>query len=178
MDPIVWVIVALVVVAVAVWIASRRRTTILRERSGPGYERTAAEADARRHVESEPIARRERVEVLAIRPLDHAARQRFVSEWTGVQALFVDDPPTSLTRADALAQQVMRERGYPIDAFDQRAADISVDHPGVVGHYRVAHDVTGRAASDRSDTEEMRRGLMHYRELFAELLDDRESRTV
>jgi hypothetical protein len=67
----------------------------------------------------------------------------------------------------------MRDRGYPVDDFEQRAADISVDHPQVVDDYRAAHAIA--AANDRSEasTEDLRQALVHYRSLFEELLEDR-----
>ena len=62
----------------------------------------------------------------------------------------------------------MRERGYPVEDFEQQAADVSVDHPEVVEHYRKAHAIhTGSRAS----TEELREAMLHYRALFAELLE-------
>ena len=35
----------------------------------------------------------------------------------------------------------MRDRGYPVEDFDDRAAIISVDHPVVVERYRRAHTI-------------------------------------
>jgi hypothetical protein len=54
--------------------------------------------------------------------------------------------------------------------FEQRAADISVDYPRVVEHYRVAHDIAERDAADNANTEDLRQAMMHYRALFEELL--------
>ena len=68
--------------------------------------------------------------------------------------------------ADALIQSVMRERGYPVDDFEQRAADVSVDHPQVVENSRAGH----RLAS--GDTEAQRQAMVHDRALFDELVDD------
>jgi hypothetical protein len=75
---------------------------------------------------------------------------------------------------DRLIIQVMRERGYPVDDFDRRAADISVDHPEVVDHYRSAHSVADRAGTGGADTEELREAFVHYRALFEVLLDARD----
>jgi hypothetical protein len=176
MDTWVWIVIAVVAIAVVVAVmlaaARRTRTSELRNRFGPEYDRTVTETDDRRSAERELIARRERVEHLDIRPLDATARQRYLAEWNDVQARFVDDPRMSLVRADQLVELVMRERGYPMDDFEQRAADISVDHPGVVDHYRAAHAVSEDAGVDRADTEDMRQGFVHYRELFADLLGE------
>jgi hypothetical protein len=182
MDTAGWVIlaiVAIVIIAVLVWAVTRKRhSNELRERFGPEYERTVDEADSRREAESELASRRERVAQLDIRPLPPASRERYADEWTNVQARFVDDPKIALMQADQLVELVMRERGYPMDDFEQRAADISVDHPDVVEHYRAAHATARRTDAGESDTEEMRQALVHYRELFAELLDDRASDTA
>ena len=93
------------------------------------------------------------------------------SRWDDVQAAFVDDPPGAVGDADRLVIQVMRERGYPVDDFDQRAADISVDHPNVVEHYRAAH--TLHLAQEHGDigTEAEREAFVHYRALFDKLLE-------
>ena len=59
------------------------------------------------------------------------------------------------------------ERGYPVEDFEQQAADVSVDHPEVVEHYRQAHAIhSERSAS----TEDLRQAMVHYRALFQELL--------
>ena len=87
-----------------------------------------------------------------------------------VQAGFVDEPTASLVEANRLVLIVMRERGYPMDDFEQRVADISVDHPDVVEHYRAANAISADAADERMTTEDMRQGLVHYRALFTDLL--------
>ncbi len=166
------VVVAIAIVAAIAMAAARRtRTSELRNRFGPEYDRTVTETDDRRSAERELIARRERVEHLDIRPLDATARQRYLGEWNDVQARFVDDPRMSLVRADQLVELVMRERGYPMDDFEQRVADISVDHPDVVDHYRAARGIA--QASERGDatTEELRQAMVHYRSLFDRLVE-------
>jgi hypothetical protein len=171
----VWVIIAIVVivaVALAVWAATRkRRTESLRQQFGPEYDRTVEETD-RREAESELERRRRRREELDIRPLAPGARTRYADEWRAVQARFVDDPPGAVARADELVTQVMRERGYPMDDFDQRAADVSVDHPDVVDDYRSAHDISMRSANDQAETEDLRQAMVHYRALFEQLLEE------
>ena len=174
MDTWIWVVIALAVVAVVaviVWLAlNNRRTTALRDQFGPEYDRTVHQTDSRREAEADLSARRERWEQLNIRPLTTAARERYSSQWQQVQSLFVDQPAASLEQADELVLQVMSERGYPMDDFEQRAADISVDHAEVVEHYRAGHAISAGAASSDATTEDMRQGLVHYRALFEELL--------
>jgi hypothetical protein len=172
-----WVLVAVaavIIVALVVWQALKtRRTRTLQDRFGPEYDRTLERADGKREAEADLSARVERRNELDIRPLTSAARERYLEEWTAVQARFVDGPRLAVQEADALIQRVMRERGYPVDDFEQRAADISVDHPTVVENYRAGH---GLAGSD--DTEEQRQAMVHYRSLFDELVEDSSDRPL
>jgi hypothetical protein len=64
----------------------------------------------------------------------------------------------------------MKALGYPVSDFDQRAADISVDHPRVVENYRSAHEVAMRVGKDKATTEDLRTAMIHYRSLFEELV--------
>ena len=139
---------------------------------GPEYERTVSEAPSRREAEAELRERRERHDEFDIRPLSPDARERYAQEWEATQARFVDDPEAAIRDADDLIQQVMRERGYPVEDFDQRAADLSVDHPDVVEHYREGHGLAERSADGTDDdvTEARRQAMVHYRVLFEELL--------
>jgi len=165
-------IVAIAVLAIVVmWIARKRRTAALREQFGPEYARTVGLAEDLKTGEGELAARRERRQRLDIRPLSPSARDGYANAWRDIQAGFVDEPATALMKADRLVMTVMSERGYPMDDFEQRAADISVDHPGVVDHYRAAHTISANAEAQRADTEEMRQGFVHYRALFVDLLD-------
>jgi hypothetical protein len=133
----------------------------------------ATEGD-RRSGEAELTDRVKRREELDIHPLAPAAAQRYREEWRDVQARFVDSPGAALTDADRLVTAVMGERGYPMDAFDQRAADISVDHPGVVDDYRSAHAVSLANDEGRASTEDLRRAMVGYRSLFEQMLDTRD----
>jgi cytoskeletal protein RodZ len=182
MDPVVWIIIAVVAVLVIgalLWFAmNNRRTEQLREQFGPEYDRTLEQTGDRRDAESELAERRARREDLDIRPLDAATRQRYAEQWRDVQTRFVDEPAAALTQANGLVIMVMRDRGYPTEDFEQRAADVSVDHPQVVENYRAANTISERVDSDQASTEDMRQGLVHYRSLFAELLDERDDGTV
>lgn len=161
-------IVAIIVVALVVWQSLKaKRTRTLQDRFGPEYDRTLERADDKREGEADLAARVKRRDELDIRPLSAAARDRYVEEWQHVQARFVDDPQGAVRDSDALIQTVMRERGYPVDDFEQRAADVSVDHPRVVENYRAGHRLAGSG-----DTEEQRQAMVHYRALFDELLED------
>ena len=169
---LVAILIVLVLLVVLALVAGRqRRSRRLRERFGPEYDRTVAEAGDRREAEAKLQERTERRQQLAIVPLDPAARDRYVVAWRQTQARFVDEPAEATREADRLITAVMRDRGYPIDDFEQRAADVSVDHPQVVDDYRAAHAIA--AANERSEasTEDLRQALVHYRSLFEELLD-------
>jgi hypothetical protein len=173
-----WIVIAVaavVVVALILWGALRaRRTRTLREGFGPEYDRTVADAPSRREAEADLTERQKRREELDIRPLDPDARDRYVESWQATQARFVDDPGGAITEADVLIQQVMRERGYPVQDFEQRAADVSVDHPEVVNNYRAAHGISVAHEREKATTEDLRQAMVHYRSLFDELLETRE----
>jgi hypothetical protein len=171
----VWVLIAVavvVVLAVIVWQAlARRRTGRLQEQFGPEYNRMVTDADSKRDAEAELKAREERRQELEIRPLSQAAHDRYVETWQSVQSQFVDDPRGAVARADDLIQSVMAERGYPVEDFDQRAADISVDHPRVVENYREGHRLAQTSADGGDSTENLRQAMRHYRALFDELVE-------
>ena len=165
------IVVAVLVVVLAFFAARQQRSRKLREQFGPEYDRTVADAGDRKQAEArlqERTERRQRLEIIA---LDPAERDRYVEAWRQTQARFVDEPAEATREADRLITDVMRKRGYPIDDFEQRAADISVDHPQVVDDYRAAQAIA--AANDRSEasTEDLRQALVHYRSLFEELLE-------
>jgi hypothetical protein len=170
----VWIVIAVAVVVVLALIvaaASRsRRRRQLQEGFGPEYDRTVESTGDRREAERELQQRQERRQQLDIRELSPAARQRYADSWRDVQTRFVDDPGSSVGEADRLVQTVMSERGYPTDDFEQRAADVSVDHPHVVDHYRAAHTVWAANERGEASTEDLRQALVHYRALFDELL--------
>jgi FtsZ-interacting cell division protein ZipA len=170
----VWIVIAVVVVAVVlgvIWAAMRsRRTRGLQERFGSEYDRVAADAPSRRQAESELQERERRHEEFDIRPLSPEQRDNYQAQWQSIQADFVDDPSGSLAAADSLIQTVMRERGYPVDDFETRAGDLSVDHPDVVENYRAGHGIAVAHERGKAGTEELRKAVQHYRALFEELM--------
>jgi hypothetical protein len=168
---IIAIAVAVVLFVLVAWLlVDRRRSVGLRQHFGPGYDRMLEAHGSRRQAEADLDHRKQRVDHLSIRPLEPNERQRFSDLWRRQQERFVDDPPAAVTEADALVAEVMRVRGYPMSDFDQRAADISVDHPVVVENYRAGHDIAVRQRSGRASTEELRRAMIHFRTLFEELL--------
>jgi hypothetical protein len=166
------VVVALLIVIAAVWTYMRKRQSDqLRERFGPEYEHTVQTYGDRQAAEEQLRARQERMAKRDIQPLAPADSTRFVEAWRSAQARFVDAPAAAIGEADRLVAEVMRTRGYPVGDFEQRAADVSVDHPHVVEHYRAAHEIAQRNARGEADTEDLRQAMVHYRALFEELLE-------
>ena len=164
------ILILLAIVAGAL-LMRRRRSDQLADRFGPEYERTVERMGSRGKAEADLAAREKRVQKLEIVPLAAQEAQRFRAEWQTLQSRFVDSPRTAMTEADLLVRDLMTRRGYPVTDFETRAADISVDHPHVVEHYRAAHEISLLHQRGQADTEAMRQALVHYRALFSELLE-------
>jgi hypothetical protein len=175
MDPKLIVLVAAVILIIAVlaWLYMRQRrstTAGLRRKFGPEYERAVREHGSERKAEAKLADRQERVEKLNIRDLNPTEHERFSKQWASVQSRFVDSPKGAVAEADDLVSSLMRTRGYPVSDFDQRAADVSVDHPRVVENYRAAHEIALRVGKNGASTEDLRAAMIHYRSLFEELV--------
>jgi hypothetical protein len=166
----------IVIAGIAAWLFFRRRHTgrLRTQFGGAEYDRAVKEDGSRRHAEAELKERTERVESLNIRPLAAGDRARFGELWRRVQARFVDGPGGAVTEADQLLRDVMSTRGYPVTDFEQRAADISVDHPLVMENYRTAHAIAVRQTQGQANTEDLRQAMIHYRTLFEELVGEPE----
>jgi hypothetical protein len=160
-----------IIIAVSLLVVMRKqRTEHLRKRFGSEYDRTVNEARTVSEGEATLLERQTRVERLQIRPLSPEDARRFGLAWRDVQARFVDDPKGAIIDADRLVGEVMRARGYPLGDFEQRVADISVDHPNVVMNYRAARDIVQDHGRGRASTEDLRQAMVHFRALFADLL--------
>ena len=171
---IVAAVVVLLVVAAAAWMyytRSRQSRARLRERFGPEYDRTVAAVGSPDKADALLSERAARVDRFKIRPLVREQADAFAREWHRIQALFVDDPDAAVVEADRLLTQVMTARGYPLEDFDRRADDISVDHPHVVENYRIAQALVLKRQRGMADTEELRQALVNYRSLFDDLLE-------
>ncbi|MBO9521739.1 MAG: hypothetical protein J7518_09395 [Nocardioidaceae bacterium] len=176
MNTIVVVIIVIVVIAVVAaagaYVYRRRQSSSLQERFGPEYERTVRQAGHRRSAEKVLHEREKRRSSFDVTPLSEQAAAAYRSEWAEIQQGFVDEPAGAVRRADVLVVRMMRDSGYPVDDFERRADDISVDHPDVAQHYREAHAVAVKQVAGEADTEQLRQAVTSYRELVAALLDD------
>jgi hypothetical protein len=173
-----WVVLAVVVIVIAVGVVSsairRRRSHILQSGFGPEYDRTVERTGDQNAAEADLRDRQRRRDELELRPLAPIARKGYLDAWQDAQAQFVDDPGHAVDDADRLIQSVMRDRGYPVEDFDDRASIVSVDHPIVVERYRRAHSIALENASGDATTENLRRAMQDYRALFVELVEDSE----
>ena len=168
---VVLVLVALLVMAV-IWIENgRRRREKLRRRFGPEYERVVQELGSVVKAERELYARAQRMNKIEIRELDQADRGRFVNAWSAVQVKFVDDPVGAVHDANQLIKTVMQARGYPVEDFEHRVADLSVDHAHAEQHYRAARELVEANRRGQGNTEDLRQAFVHYRALFRDLLE-------
>jgi hypothetical protein len=171
---VIIVIAAVVLIGGAVaWYLLRqdKRRRQVREEFGPEYHRTLSRTGDRGKAQQELEERKKRVSSFELKTLPAETAEGFREEWRRIQQRFVDDPKGATGDADRLVQNVMQERGYPMADFDQRAADISVDHPLVVQNYRSAHQVSQANERGEASTEDLRQAFVHYRALFVELLE-------
>jgi hypothetical protein len=151
----------------------KRRTERLRTQfGGAEYDRALAKGGSRRQGEARLEGRSDRIESLHIQPLAPGDRARFSESWRGAQGRFVDSPGGAVTDADQLLRDVMSTRGYPVTDFEQRAADVSVDHPLVIDNYRKAHEIATRQGLGHASTEDLRQAMIHFRTLFEDLLGE------
>jgi len=168
---IIFALLAVVIVLGLFFYLRGRRSEKLRKQFGPEYKRAVDQYGDQRKAEAALAEREKRVRKLDIRGLTAEEQNRFADSWKRTQALFVDEPSRAVDEANSLVKELMQTRGYPVGDFEQRAADISVDHPNVVTNYRAARDIAERNKSGKATTEDLRQAMVHYRSLFEELLE-------
>ena len=174
------IIIAVVVVlalGAAYALMHMQRSKSLKTRFGSEYERVVAEAGGKSKAEAELAERAKRVKKLEIRPLPAGQAAEFTRAWTAAQSAFVDDPRRAIGEADQLIGELMAARGYPVTDFEQRAADLSVDHGELVHNYRTAHEVAVRHSRGEAGTEDLRQAMIHYRALFENLIEEPRAET-
>jgi hypothetical protein len=142
----------------------------LKDRFGPEYDRAIGQVGDKRRAEEELEARLAHVRNLDIRSLSGEEVNRFARDWQATQTEFVDRPLGAVKKANRLIQDVMRTRGYPVEDFEQRAADISVDYPELVANYRELHAIADKGEREKISTEEMRQAMVAGRALFERLV--------
>jgi hypothetical protein len=173
-----WVVIAIIgagIAVVAVMLSrhrARERSVELQRQFGPEYDRAVEQHGSRARAERELAMRARRVHGFRFNDLSTTDRARFQATWSRIQTQFVDDPAVAVAAAHQLISEVMRARGYPTEDFEQRVADLSVEYPNVVQHYRAAHALATSTHEGPLDTEELRQAVVHYRVLFAELLQE------
>ncbi len=172
-DVIVIVIVVVVVAVLAALAVRTMQRRKLRERFGDEYQRVVDEKGGRSAAEAELRRREKHHATLDLRDLSDADRVRFRDGWVAVQTLFVDDPVSAVRDGDRLVTELVAARGYPVSDYEDRLAQLSVEHANVLNHYRDAHEISTRNDAGNATTEELRQALVHYRELFADLLGER-----
>ena len=161
----------LLAIGFAAWLyVQKTRTQKLRSQFGQEYDKAVGDSPSRQRAEAELQDRMKRVARFQIHPLSAEDSARYAEAWRVEQSLFVDNPRLALNHADGLVQDVMKRRGYPVTDFEQNAADLSVDHPTVVEHYRIAHEIAVRDSRTAASTEDLRRAMVSYRALFEDLL--------
>jgi hypothetical protein len=167
---IVLVIVVIIAAAIAAVVYQRRKSSRLEQRFGSEYDRTVEQSDDRRSGEKILREREKRRSQFDVAPLSGADADRYREEWLSIQGGFVDRPAEAVQQADSLVVRMMRDSGYPVDDFDHRVDDISVDHPDVAQHYRDAHAIALAQLNGTADTEQLRQAVTSYRELVDALL--------
>jgi hypothetical protein len=176
--PILWIVIAfivgLIIGAAAVWAYNYALQRRLRRRFGPEYGRMVAETGSEQAAAAQLRDRERRVSAFSLHALRPEEKSRYAVAWKNVQTEFVDDPRTAVSHADGLLKDVMQATGYPMSDFEQRSADLSVEHPGVVQNYRAGHAIVQRCERGEANTEELRQAMVHYRALFNELVNDNE----
>jgi hypothetical protein len=166
------IVVALLVVAAVVFGVQAARRRRLRQTFGPEYDRVVADTGNRTEAEKELLERTKRHARLELKPLSAESRTRYSAAWEEVQIRFVDNPGEAVSTADELVTRLIAERGYPTGDYDERLADLSVEHAATLEHYRAAHDISRRSRDGAAETEDLRQALVHYRALFADLLGE------
>ena len=167
---IILIVVLLVVIAAVVYGVQVMRRKQLQNTFGPEYDRAVADTGSRTEAEKELREREKRHASFELKPLSTEAQGTYAANWEEVQIQFVDSPVEAVTAADDLVTRLISDRGYPTAEYDDRLANLSVEHARTLEHYRKAHEISRRNSAGEANTEDLRQALVHYRALFADLL--------
>jgi hypothetical protein len=168
---LVMVIVGLVLAPI---LARRKKTEKLQDQFGSEYDHTVLSTGNKKKAQSELVERQKHIKSLDIQPLSAIKRKQYQGDWDAVQSKFIDEPGEAVTKADRLIIEVMQVGGYQFSDFDQRAADISVQYPDLVSHYREAQEISLKNAQKQANTEELRQAMINYRAIFSQLIGTEE----
>jgi hypothetical protein len=170
------VLIVIVLAAAVAWIYAKKiRSQRLKTKFGPEYHRTVQRMGSREIAENELEEREQRVRRFNIVPLSPQDCSYYQDRWTAVQGRFVDDPKGAVEEAHQLVDEVMKKRGYPVIDIERSAANLSVEYPAVINHYRVASLIAEKNRKGTAQTEELRQAVVNYRSLFEELLERAEA---
>ena len=168
---VVLIVVVIIALLIAAWaLLDRQKGRRLRAKYGPEYDRLAQQERSEHRATAILQQREKRVAKYQIRSLNEQERAGLAAEWRVVQEHFVDNPRGAVADADRLIDQALKARGYPVAEFEQQAADLSVQYPGVVDNYRKAHAIAIEDRSGSATTEQLRQAMQHYRSLFEDVL--------
>jgi hypothetical protein len=169
---VILVIIAAVAIVIVLAVVLRaQKTKRLRSKFGPEYDYQVQQRGNTALAERELDRRTKRVGKFRLRALTPEECERFSNAWRDTQTRFVDDPRGAVAEADRLVHEAMEACGYPAgEVFEENAADLSVEHPVEVEHYRAAHALAAKDSRGEGSTEDLRAALKHYRALFEDLL--------
>jgi hypothetical protein len=171
-----WIVIALIAAvalvalyAIVAGMRRKRRHEHLQERFGPEYDRTVS-SEGRRAGERRLSDVEKQHDELDIKPLNPAARDRYLDEWRQAEARFVNDPEDATRSAGRVVHRVLEDRGYPTGVgTEEQATHVAVDHPDVVERYRHGHAMLAHGNGE-TDTEDLRKAMIDFRVVFEELV--------
>jgi len=172
----VWAVVAVAAAAFILFgiamyaVNRRRRSEQLQILFGPEYDRAIRLYGDKRRAEEALDNRRKHLEQMGVHELNETERDRYLMEWTGIQAASANDPPNTLFRADRLLTEIMRAEGCPADDPDERKVDMALIHPMVAEEYRAASTVLDRQRLGLATPEECRRAIIRFSTIFDAIL--------
>lgn len=168
---LVGVLIFAVVVLTVLLVTIHRHRRDLRGAFGQQPDPGVTQGDPRRSPDRDLGESRRRPAGLQIRPLAPASRERYLRAWDGAQTRFLDTPVVALSEADALVTQLLRECGFPTEDRPASLQSLPVEYAPVLKDLRAGRAIEKANSSDRADTEQVRRGMLHFRSVFEALVE-------
>ncbi len=164
-------VVAIMTALVLVPPVAQSRSSGLRARFGPEFDRIAAQHHGDEKAAARELgARVRRFGRLRIQGLTVPAREQYAAQWAGLQEQFVDCPGAAVAKANRLLSHLAAERGYPAESHALQVDALSVHHPHRVDGSRQLHMAAQKAANGEAEAEKMRQAMVAGRLLLEELL--------